>query len=65
MFAELQKRYIMVIKLKASDYILRHFPTTTEKKKLSALKKADWVKVDRIILALMYLIAIAGSLIFN
>lgn len=52
----------MLIKLDSLDFTFGRIERTAKVKK--AITKADWVKIDRIVMAAMFLVAIIASLVF-
>ncbi|MET4083120.1 hypothetical protein ABIB40_003089 [Pedobacter sp. UYP30] len=55
----------MLIKLNTSNFTFENIASRTEKKAHNALTKADWIRVDKIVMVLMVLIAIVSSLVFS
>lgn len=53
----------MLIKLDTSDFTLESIETSRAKKKPILLTKSGWVRIDRIVMALIFLIAIVCSLV--
>ncbi len=54
----------MLIKLDTLDFTLENIEENSVQTAKAALTKSDWVKLDRMVMALIFVVAIVGSLIF-
>ena len=54
----------MLIKLDTLDFRFENIEKHSVQATNSALTKSDWIRLDRIVIALIFVAAILGSLIF-
>ncbi|MCZ4245290.1 hypothetical protein [Pedobacter punctiformis] len=54
----------MIIKLDTSLFRLSRAKDESLKKEVRPLTKTEWINADRIVMAVLFLIAIVGSIIF-